>query len=223
MNWTVVRLPAVTSRALGKRGQVRIQGTINGFPFRTTLFPDGTGGHFLIVNRTMQKGAAVTAGDTAKFDIREDSEPLVTVMPQELQTILDSERELKKYFRSLSPSMQRFIARGVGESKNKETRLRRADAATELLMLVMEGEKEPPPLLRSVFLRYPLAQSGWDKMPLSHKRGHLYGIFQSANPESRARRVERAVAMMLRYAKRRQSTEPEEEIGLRIIRKATSR
>jgi uncharacterized protein YdeI (YjbR/CyaY-like superfamily) len=64
----------------------------------------------------------------------------------------------------------------------------------------MEGEHEPPPVLKAVFAHNPLARDGWDRMPRSHKRAHLFGIFHYRTAEAQARRVERAVSMMLEYA-----------------------
>jgi Domain of unknown function (DUF1905) len=40
-NWTVLRLPEKASGKLPSRGQVAVQGTINGHGFRAVLEPDG--------------------------------------------------------------------------------------------------------------------------------------------------------------------------------------
>src|SRR5262245_27823205 len=56
LGWTVVRIPFDVAKVWGKRGQMRVQGDINGFTFRTSLFPDGQGHHTLLVNKAMQKG-----------------------------------------------------------------------------------------------------------------------------------------------------------------------
>jgi len=40
-------------------------------------------------------------------------------------------------------------------------------------------------------------------MPPSHRRAHLFGITYYRNPESRARRVAKAVEMMVEYAEKR--------------------
>ena len=42
----VLRLPETTSRELPSRGQVAIQGTIDGVEFQTVLEPDGDSGHW---------------------------------------------------------------------------------------------------------------------------------------------------------------------------------
>ncbi len=45
--WTIVRLPEKASAKLPSRGQVAVQGTINGHEFKTVLEPDGSGGHWM--------------------------------------------------------------------------------------------------------------------------------------------------------------------------------
>jgi uncharacterized protein YdeI (YjbR/CyaY-like superfamily) len=69
-------------------------------------------------------------------------------------------------------------------------------------MEVMEAEVELPPILRQAFARNPEAFEGWRRMPPSHRRSHLFGIFGNRNLESRLRRIERAMADMAAYASR---------------------
>jgi hypothetical protein len=39
LNWTVIRVPMDVAKIWGVRGQLRVKGEINGFAFRTSLFP----------------------------------------------------------------------------------------------------------------------------------------------------------------------------------------
>lgn len=55
--WTFVTLPKAASAKLGAKGRVPVQGTINGFAFRGSAFPDGEGSHQIAVNNDMKKGA----------------------------------------------------------------------------------------------------------------------------------------------------------------------
>jgi hypothetical protein len=47
----------------GLRGQIKVKGEINGFAFRTSLFPRRDGSHFLLINKRMQKGAHAVRAD----------------------------------------------------------------------------------------------------------------------------------------------------------------
>jgi hypothetical protein len=56
LRWVIARVPFDAAKLWGKRGQIKIQGDINGYAFGATLFPDGRGGHFLLVNKKMLRG-----------------------------------------------------------------------------------------------------------------------------------------------------------------------
>ena len=62
LNWIIVHVPFDASKVWGLRGQIRIKGEINGFGFRTSLFPTGEGRHILLVNKRMQRGARTAEG-----------------------------------------------------------------------------------------------------------------------------------------------------------------
>jgi len=57
LNWVIIRIPFDAAKIFGGRGQIKVKGTINGFPFRSSLFPTSEGSHILLVNKHMQKGA----------------------------------------------------------------------------------------------------------------------------------------------------------------------
>src|SRR3981081_936795 len=50
LKWVVIRIPFDAAKIWGKRGQLKVKGEINGFAFRTSLFPRRGGGHMMLVN-----------------------------------------------------------------------------------------------------------------------------------------------------------------------------
>jgi uncharacterized protein YdeI (YjbR/CyaY-like superfamily) len=202
LNWTIIRVPLDVARVWGVRGQLRVKGEINGFEFRTSLFPTGKGSHILMVNKKMQSGGKTAPGMTARFRLEPDTEPRVVAPPAELLRALRESKALEKYYQSLNYSARQQIAQWVGEGKQSDTRRRRAEQIAERLMLVMDAERELPPVLQAAFRGNPKALAGWELMPPSHRRFHLLGIFGYRNPESRARRVAKAVAEMVEYAEK---------------------
>src|SRR6266853_6959062 len=88
LNWVVIRVPFDAARVWGLRGQIKVKGEINGFAFRTSLFPTGEGRHFLLVNKRMQAGAGARPGMVARFHLQPDTEKRVAIVPRELQRIL---------------------------------------------------------------------------------------------------------------------------------------
>ncbi|HLW55650.1 MAG TPA: YdeI/OmpD-associated family protein [Candidatus Angelobacter sp.] len=203
LNWTIIRVPLDVPKIWGKRGQLKVTGEINGFTFRTSLFPTGQGSHVMIVNKKMQTGGKTCLGMKARFIMQPDTAPREVQSAAEWTRILRESKRLAKYFESLNFSTRREIARWIAGAKHAETRQRRAEQMAERLMLVMEAERELPPVLAAALAHNPKARAGWEVMPPSHKRWHLFGIFGYNKPESRARRVAKAVGAMVEYAERK--------------------
>src|SRR6202049_1284332 len=68
-SWTILTLPKNASAKLPSRGMTTVEGTINGFPFRAALEPDGQRSHWLRVNRKMREAAGADAGDVVTLEI----------------------------------------------------------------------------------------------------------------------------------------------------------
>jgi len=95
LNWIIIHIPLDVAKLWGSRGQFRVKGEINGFAFRTSLFPTGQGGHILLVNKKMQKGGRAVAGAVAHFQIEADTEKRVVTVPVELNRVLAEDRALR--------------------------------------------------------------------------------------------------------------------------------
>lgn len=204
LHWTIVRIPFDVARLWGKRGLLRVKGEINGFPFQTSLFPAGNGTHMLTVNKKMQAGGKVVPGAKARFRVEPDTTVREVKLPPELQRLFRESKALHRYFDSLNFSSRYQIGLWVGEGKQPETRRRRAEQMAERLMEAMDAERELPPLIQLALQHNPKARAGWELMTARHRRSHLLGIFYYRDPDSRARRLAKAVAEMVAYAERRE-------------------
>lgn len=203
LRWVIARIPFDVAREWPERNGRRVRGEINGFAFRTSLFPEAGGKkHVLLINKKMQAGARAKAGDTAQFRLAPDFDEREAIIPEELARALKAERGLRRYFDQMRPSMRRDIARWTGEPKSAQTRTKRAEQMAERLLLAMEGEVEPPPILRAAFQRQPGAESGWNAMTPIRRRNHLLAIFYYQTAEGRERRVRIAIEDALSAAKR---------------------
>ncbi|HXB22473.1 MAG TPA: YdeI/OmpD-associated family protein [Candidatus Solibacter sp.] len=200
LNWTIIRVPFDVAKIWGTRGQLKVQGEINGYPFRTSLFPSRKGSHIMIVNKKMQASGHARPGTKAKFRLQPDTTPREIEPPDEWLAMLRQSKQLKKFYESLNHSTRVEIAKWVSAGKHNETRKRRSEQMAERLMETMEAERELPPLLQVVLARNPKAKTGWEIMSPSHRRSHLLGIFYYRNPESRARRIAKAVQEMVACA-----------------------
>lgn len=203
LNWIIARVPFDIDKTWPERKRLRVRGEINGFAFRTSLFPvPGGKGHMVLVNKKMQKGAGARRGDTVKITLEPDFEERKAMMPPELDRALKGDRMLRKWFDGLSEYTRRMICGMVGTAKSPETRRRQAERVAEWLLLTMEGELETPPILKAAFARQPMAEAGWKAMTPTQRRGHLMGIFYYGSTEARERRAAKAVDDALKAAKK---------------------
>jgi uncharacterized protein YdeI (YjbR/CyaY-like superfamily) len=193
LGWVIVRLPFNAADRWGKGGRLKVKGEINGFPFRTSLFPTRQGTHFILVNKRMQRGARAHVGTTVQVQLEPDTEERVVEIPAELKRALSEERAVLRWFEKLNYSLRKWISEQITNSSNAQTRLRRSEQVAEQLLSAMEAERELPPAIRLAFARNPQAREGWEQMSAIRRRQELLAIFHYRTPESRARRLAKAV------------------------------
>lgn len=204
LKWVIARVPFDIAKSWPVRKGSRVRGEIEGFAFRTTLLPDHRGtSHFLLVNKQMQSGAEARVGSRVRIWLEPDLDARPILLPPELARALNADRRLRRWFDRLSESMRREIGKWAAEPKSAASRRKRAEKLAERLMLTMEGEEDPPPVLRALFLRYPAARDGWFALTPTQRRNHLLGIFYYETADARERRAAKAIEDALRAAKRR--------------------
>ncbi len=194
LKWVIARVPFDIAKAWPVRNGRRVRGEIDGFAFRTSLFPDARrGGHYLLVNKKMQSGSNSRVGSRVNIWLEPDLAERPVVLPPELVRTLKAAPEIRRMFESMSPSMRREIGKWTGEPKSPASRQKRVEKIAERLMHAIEGEHEPPPILRSLFLRHTGAREGWFALTPNQRRGHLMGIFYYETAEARERRAMKAI------------------------------
>jgi hypothetical protein len=209
LRWVIARIPFDIAKVWPERRGRRVRGDIEGFPFRTSLFPDPRGkGQILLVNKQMQAGAKARVGSKVHIRMEPDLEERPTLMPPELAAILKGDRMLRKWFDALSPSMRREIGKWVDAAKGASVRQKRAEKLVERMLLAMEGEEEPPPILRRIFQREPKAEAGWNLLTATQRRHQLLGIYYYETVEARERRAQKAVELALQAFEKNRKSRP---------------
>ena len=206
LGWVIIRIPFDVSKVWGVRGRLRVKGEINGFPFRTALFPTGRGSHFLLVNKRMQMGGDARPGDIAQFRRAPDTAERKAILPAELGRFLDQDRVFRRWYERLTHSIRKWIGDWIMQPKSPQARERRAEQIAERLLATMEAERELPPVLKAAFARDPRALEGWQRMSPTRRRGHLLGVFYYQTPEARDRRIAKTVEDCLRLFERKLKT-----------------
>ena len=204
LKWVIARIPFDIAKAWPARNGRRVRGEISGFAFRTSLFPDSRhGGHFLLVNKKMQSAAGARVGSRVKIWLEPDLAERPTNLPPELARALNADRQLRRLFDSMSDSRRREFGKFADQPKTTAARTKRAEKIAEMLMHALEGEHDPPPVLRALFLRHPGSREGWFALTPAQRRNHLLGIFYYESAEARERRAMRAIDATLKPAERK--------------------
>ena len=133
-----MEVPRTVSEALGKRGQVRVRGTLNGVEFKSNLMPMGDGSHCLGVHKATQVAAGIDFGDEVSVQMEEDTAPRAVEIQADLARALKAEPWAMAFFDKLAQTHRREYANWVGEAKKPETRERRIE---QTLALLREGRK----------------------------------------------------------------------------------
>ncbi|MGA9039224.1 MAG: YdeI/OmpD-associated family protein [Terriglobales bacterium] len=118
--------------AFGTRGRVPIRGTINGFPFRSSLMPMG-GCHMMPVRKSLRDGARVAPGDIVSVVMERDEAERTVAAPPVLKKELAKNKTAQANWDKLSFTAKKEIASSITGAKQEETRARRLAKTVDIL------------------------------------------------------------------------------------------
>ena len=136
--WTFVEFPHEVHKMFGKKGTVRIKGTINGVPIDRALMPTKSGYHIIVFGTELRKKAKVKVGDRAVFEVWLNKKPDELELPRELKETLDFFPELAAGWARMKPGMKRSILIWINSGKTVHTRAKRV---AELLRRFETGHR----------------------------------------------------------------------------------
>jgi hypothetical protein len=137
----ILRLPEKASVKLPSRGQVAVEGTINGHRFQTVLEPDGNFGHWMRIDRKLQKSAASRAGDSATLEIASVKDWPEPSVPQDLKTALAAApQKIQDLWTDITPMARWEWVRWVNATENPNTRKRRVEVS---ISKMKNGKRRP--------------------------------------------------------------------------------
>ena len=131
--WTYMLIPFDVQEAFGRRSRVAVAGTMNGFPFRNSLMPEGDGRHSMTVSKELMAGAGAKAGEMVKVTMKVDDAPRVVEVAGELEAALKSDGKAAEMFEALAYSHKKAYVDWIAGAKRAETRTARAAKAVEML------------------------------------------------------------------------------------------
>jgi hypothetical protein len=108
----------------GTRARVPIRGTINEYPFRSSLMPCG-GKRMMPVNKKLCQGAGVEPGDVVDVVMERDEEERTVEAPAALKKEMAKNKIARANWEKLSFTHKKEMAQSIVGAKQEETRVRR--------------------------------------------------------------------------------------------------
>jgi len=124
--------PVDVPKFFGTRARVPIRGTINGYPFRSSLMPCGKR-RMMPVNKKLCEGAGVRPGDTVDVVMERDEEERTVEAPPVLNKELAKNKAAQTNWEKLSFSHKKEMALAIAGTKQEETRTRRLGKIMQIL------------------------------------------------------------------------------------------
>ena len=128
-----ISIPFDVEKTFGGRNRVPVRGTINGAPFRTSVFRMGGDCHFMVVNRQLRAAAGVKGGETVPVTMERDDATRVIEPPADFARARKGNKDAQATWDKLSYTHRREHVEQIEEAKKPETRLRRIEKSIELL------------------------------------------------------------------------------------------
>jgi len=88
----------------------------------------------MLINKTMQKSTGLRVGDTATFEIEEDTEARTLKIPEDISAAFHSQPLAEKSFEKYSYSHKKEWLNWIGEAKKPKTRKRRIEKVVQDLL-----------------------------------------------------------------------------------------
>jgi hypothetical protein len=163
-SWTLLTLPRDARAKFPSRGITMVEGTINGFPFRAALEPDGKESHSLRVNKALQDAAGANSGDTVTVEITRVGEEPETRVPVELRQALAAAPPAQALWADITHMARQNWILWITSARLPETRMRRIETTCDMLA---SGKKRVCCFggLKWLMKDHPTSSEGWLRLP----------------------------------------------------------
>ena len=123
-------VPFNVPEVYGTKAQVKVRGTIDGYPYRGSIANMGEG-HCMVVKKEIRQVIDKSAGDTVKVVMDIDTEPRIVEVPEDFQQVLNNNPEAKEIFDTFSYTHKKEYVQWIEDAKKQETRENRIKKAIE--------------------------------------------------------------------------------------------
>ncbi|SRR5712691_9551438 len=132
--WTFASISKELANRAQLRARMRIKGTIDGVPFRSSLMPAGDGNVFVVVNKELREKIGKGSGEVVDMTVGRDTSTVVDRIPADLKKALSQNAKAETYFRKTATSHRMAYVQWIQQAKKAETRESRLKKAIYMLL-----------------------------------------------------------------------------------------
>lgn len=121
LGWLVAVLSFDSLKKFGVKKGFNVRVYIDDLPFESTLFPTGTGQHYLMLTNAIKEAGRLVPGQRATFLIENDPVPRQVALSERFEEELNRKADLAAIFYAMAPSHRRYWFNFVESAKTSET------------------------------------------------------------------------------------------------------
>ena len=118
-------VPFNVQEEYGSKARVFVKGTIDGYPYRSSIAPMGNGKHAMLLNKDMRNAIGKTHGDIVEVEMERDDGERIINIPEDFQKALNLNIVVKNIFDTYAYTHRREYVNWINSAKKPETRQRR--------------------------------------------------------------------------------------------------
>jgi len=135
-----IEFPYDVEKEFGKKGQVKVKASFDGFEYRGSLVKMKTPCHIIGLNKKVRDAIKKGPGDMVRVVIAEDTEVRMVEVPDDLAILFGGHPAAMEAFGKLSFTHRREYTEWITSAKKQETRDARLTKCIEMLTA---GKKNP--------------------------------------------------------------------------------
>lgn len=117
-----------------------VKGTLNGFAFQDALEPDGNSGHWLHIDKQLQKAANIRIGNEIEVEIEATKDWPEPHIPADIKTGISADPEVFALWSDTTPMARWEWIRWINSTTNPDTRKKRIEVSCDKLL---KGNRRP--------------------------------------------------------------------------------
>jgi hypothetical protein len=127
-------VPFKVEQVYGKRSQVKVKGTIDNYPYRSSIAPMGNGLHAMVVKKEIREAIRKSAGDKVHVVMEVDTEERIVNIPDDFREALKKNIRAQEIFDKLSYTHRKEYVQWIESAKKPETRTNRIRKSIEKIL-----------------------------------------------------------------------------------------